>query len=204
MTDAWPDGFFDRDDEQPDADFYAAPRLVTHLDEGAIAAVGLLYEELGLTGNVLDLMSSWISHFRSPPRHLTVLGLNAAELSANRQADATMVQDLNDDPVLPFDDGAFDAVVNCVSIDYLVRPVEVLGQVARVLRPGGLSVCTFSNRCFPTKAVRGWLAVREQDRPLIVAEYHRLAGGFDEPVVQERVRGTWRADPLWAVWARRA
>jgi ubiquinone/menaquinone biosynthesis C-methylase UbiE len=90
-----------------------------------------------------------------------------------------------------------------VSVDYLVRPVEVLAEVARVLRPGGLSVCTFSNRCFPTKAVRGWLAVEEQDRPLVVAEYHRQAGGFDEPVVQQRLTATWRNDPLWAVWARR-
>ena len=200
----FPDGFFDRDDEQPDTDFYAQPRLVTHLDEGAIAAVGALYDELALTGDVLDLMSSWISHFRTAPGSLTVLGLNEVELAANRQATARVVQDLNSVPALPFADASFDAVVNCVSVDYLVRPVEVLAEVARVLRPGGVSVCTFSNRCFPTKAVRGWLSVPEQDRPLVVAEYHRLAGGFDEPLVQERVRGTWRQDPLWAVVARRS
>ena len=200
----FPPGFFARDDETPDTDFYATPRLVTHIDDGAIAAVGDLYDELGLDGDVLDLMSSWVSHFRTPPRRLTVLGLNAVELDANPQAAERVVQDLNADGRLPFADASFDAVVNCVSVDYLVRPVEVLADVARVLRPGGLSVCTFSNRCFPTKAVRGWLAVREQDRPELVAEYHRQAGGFDEPVVQERVRGTWRSDPLWAVWARRA
>jgi SAM-dependent methyltransferase len=200
---AFPPGFFTRDDETPDPDFYASPRLVTHIDDGAIAAVGALYDELGIDGDVLDLMSSWVSHFRSPPRRLTVLGLNAVELDANPLAAERVVQDLNADGRLPFADASFDAVVNCVSVDYLVRPVEVLADVARVLRPGGLSVCTFSNRCFPTKAVRGWLAVREEDRPELVAEYHRQAGGFDEPVVQQRVRGTWRSDPLWAVWARR-
>ena len=200
----WPDGFFARDDERPDSEFYATPRLVTHLDEGALAAVGALYEELGLDGDVLDLMSSWVSHFRTAPRSLTVLGMNEVELAANPQATARVVQDLNTDGRLPFADASFDAVVNCVSIDYLVRPVEVLAEVARVLRPGGVSVCTFSNRCFPTKAVRGWLAVPEQDRPLLVAEYHRQAGGFEEAVVQERVRASWRSDPLWAVWARRS
>ena len=200
---AFPPGFFARDDERPDVDFYATPRLVTHIDDGAIAAVGVLYDELGLDGDVLDLMSSWVSHFRSSPRRLTALGLNAVELDANPQADERVVQDLNADGRLPFADASFDAVVNCVSVDYLVRPVQVLAEVARVLRPGGLSVCTFSNRCFPTKAVRGWLAVREQDRPELVAEYHRQAGGFAEPEVQERVRGTWRSDPLYAVWARR-
>ncbi len=199
----WPEGFFARDDERPDTDFYATPRLVTHLDAGAVAAVGALYDELGLDGDVLDLMSSWVSHFRTPPRHLTVLGLNAVELEANPAASARVVHDLNADPVLPFADASFDAVVNCVSVDYLVDPVRVLADVARVLRPGGWSVCTFSNRCFPTKAVRGWLAVDEADRPHVVAEYHRQAGGFAEPVVEQRVRGGWGRDPLWAVRAQR-
>ena len=199
---AFPDGFFARDDERPDPEFYAEPRFVTHLDGRAIAAVGRLYDELGVTGDVLDLMSSWVSHFTTPPRSLTVLGLNAAELAANPQAAARVVQDLNADPRLPFADGSFDAVVNCVSIDYLVRPVAVLADVRRVLRPGGLSVCSFSNRCFPTKAVRGWLSVQEQQRPVVVAEYHRQAG-FGEPVVGERLTATWRHDPLWAVWAAR-
>lgn len=199
---SFPDGWFDRQDERPDAEFYAVPRLVTHLDDAAIAAVSDLYDELRLDGDVLDLMSSWVSHFRTPPRSLTVLGLNAVELDANPVATARVVHDLNADPVLPFADASFDAVVNCVSIDYLVRPVEVLTEVARVLRPGGVSVCTFSNRMFSTKAVRGWLAVSEQDRPLVVAEYHRQTGAFEEPVVEQRLDGR-RSDPLWAVRARR-
>ena len=202
--DRFPAGFFDRADPSPDPDFYATPRLVTHLDDRAIEAVGALYDELGVAGDVLDLMSSWVSHLRTRPRSLTVLGLNAVELDANPMADVRVVHDLNDVPSLPFADASFDAVLNCVSVDYLVRPVEVLAEVARVLRPGGVSVCTFSNRCFPTKAVRGWLAVPEQERPGIVAAYHRGAGGFDEPETAQRLAATWRHDPLWAVWARRS
>ena len=201
--DTFPDGFFERADPSPDAEFYDQPRLVTHIDDRAIAAVAQLYDELGLTGDVLDLMSSWVSHFSTRPASLTVLGLNAVELDANPMADRRVVLDLNFEPVLPFADSSFDAVVNCVSIDYLVHPVEVLAEVARILRPGGLSVCTFSNRLFPTKAVRGWLAVDEDVRPQVVATYHRLAGAYDEPVVQQRLTATWRHDPLWAVWARR-
>ena len=199
----FPDGFFDRADPSPDPDFYAAPRLVTHIDQRAVEAVGALYDELGVDGDVLDLMSSWVSHLRTAPRSLTVLGLNAVELAANPLATARVVHDLNADPRLPFADASFDAVVNCVSIDYLVEPVAVLAEVARVLRPSGLSVCTFSNRCFPTKAVRGWLAVPEAERPGIVAAYHRAAGGFSEPTAEQRLAATWRSDPLWAVWARR-
>ena len=202
--DRFPDGFFDRADPSPDPDFYAAPRLVHHIDDRAVDAVGALYAELGVDGDVLDLMSSWVSHLRTAPRSLTVLGLNVVELAANPMATARVVQDLNADARLPFADASFDAVLNCVSVDYLVRPVDVLAEVARVLRPGGLSVCTFSNRCFPTKAVRGWLSVPEEQRPGIVADYHRLAGGFDEPVAEQRLAATWRHDPLWAVWARRS
>ena len=44
----YPDGFFARGDETDDAEFYSFPRYVTHIDDGAIAAVGALYDELGI------------------------------------------------------------------------------------------------------------------------------------------------------------
>lgn len=202
MTDPFPTGFFDREDERDDPSFYGSPRFVTHLDDAAIAAVSALYAELGVDGDVLDLMSSWVSHLPSIPRSLTVLGMNLAELQANPMATSTVVRDLNAEPALPFDDASFDAVVNCVSVDYLTRPVEVYAEVARVLRPGGVSLCTFSNRCFPSKAIRGWLASDDDLHCAIVEQYHRSAGGFEEPESQQRLDGR-RSDPLWAVWARR-
>jgi SAM-dependent methyltransferase len=201
----FPPGVFDRADPSPDPAFYRRLRLVTHIDDGAIAAVGALYDELEIgqagDGEVLDLMSSWVSHFREQPRHLTVLGMNDDELAANPQAQARVVHDLNADPALPFPDDSFDAAVCCVSVDYLVRPIEVFADVARVVRPGGRFVCTFSNRCFPTKAIRGWLSSSDADHGEIVAEYFRRAGGYDEPVVQRRTPDGHFGDPLWAVWA---
>ena len=199
----FPTGFFDRQDDGDDTVFYRGPRFVTHLDDRAVGAVGALYVELGIDGDVLDLMSSWVSHLPTSPRSLTVLGLNAQELAANPMATARDVQDLNTTTALPYADACFDAVLNCVSVDYLTRPVEVYAEVARVLRPGGVSVCTFSNRCFPSKAVRGWLATDDEAHGEVVATYHRLAGGFEEPVVEQRLDGR-RGDPLWAVWARRS
>ena len=148
-------------------------------------------------------MASWVSHFRTAPAHLTVLGMNAAELARNPQASETVVHDLNADPSLPFGDAAFDAAVCCVSVDYLVRPIEVFAEVRRVLRPGGVFVCTFSNRCFPTMAIHGWLASTDEQHGGIVAEYFRLAGGWEEPTVERRTAGEHRGDPLWAVWSRR-
>jgi SAM-dependent methyltransferase len=198
----WPPGFFERADGRPDDEFYAPPRLVTHLDDEAIAEVGRLYRELGLDGSVLDLMSSWISHFDPAPAALTVLGMNALELDRNRAATERIVHDLNADPRLPFDDEVFDAVTCCVSIDYLVRPIEVLADVARVVRPGAPFVCTFSNRCFPTKAIRGWLYSSEAGRVEIVRRYLEATGAFGE--VHDELRNPGgRGDPLYAVWAHR-
>ena len=115
-----------------------------------------------------------------------------------------MVHDLNLDPELPFADESFDAVVCCASVDYLVRPVEVFADVARVLRPGGPFVVTFSNRCFPTKAIRGWLATDDATHVEIVRQYFSRAAQFDPPETSRRVPLEQPGDPLWAVWARRA
>jgi len=202
VTDGFPPGFFDRGDPIDDAAFYAPPRFVTHIDDGAIAAVGTLYDELGIAGDVLDLMGSWVSHFRAAPARLTVLGMNAEELAANPQASTTVVHDLNASPRLPFGDDSFDDAVCCVSVDYLTRPVEVFRDVARVLRPNGPFVCTFSNRCFPTKAIRGWLYSSDEQHCEIVAEYFRRSGAFQEPVIDRRTPAGHFGDPLFAVWGR--
>jgi SAM-dependent methyltransferase len=148
-------------------------------------------------------MASWVSHFLHPPAHLTVLGMNAEELEANRAAAARVVHDLNEDHRLPFAEMSFDAAVCCVSVDYLVRPVEVFTDVARVLRPNSLFVCTFSNRCFPTKAIRGWLYTSDEQHCEIVKRYFDLAGEWGQPHAERRTAADHGGDPLFAVWAAR-
>jgi SAM-dependent methyltransferase len=199
----FPSGFFARSDETDDARFYESTRLVTHIDDHAIEEVGALYDELGIEGEVLDLMSSWVSHFRRPPARLTVLGMNERELAANHLADERTVHDLNADPHLPYEDGSFDDAVCCVSVDYLTRPVEVFADVARVLRPGGRLATTFSNRVFPTKAIRAWLASDDEGRCAIVEEYFARSGAFESATIERRTPVGWRGDPLFAVWASR-
>ncbi|HEY2192313.1 MAG TPA: methyltransferase domain-containing protein [Actinomycetospora sp.] len=197
----FPPGFFDRSDERDDAAFYGPPRLVQHIDDAAVATVSAYYDEVGVDGDVLDLMSSWVSHLSTPPRHLTVLGMNAAELGANTWAHERVVHDLNADPRLPFADASFDTVVCTVSVDYLTSPVAVFRDIGRVLRPGGRFAVTFSNRCFPTKAVRGWLAADDAGHQEIVAAYFRASGAFEEPVIEIRPSA---GDPVFGVSAARA
>ena len=200
-----PPGAFQRLDEGPDAEFYAVPRFVTHIDDRAIGAVTALYREhFPPGGAVLDLMSSWISHLPADIRYPKVvgLGMNAEELRANPRLDAWVVHDLNAEPRLPFADGEFDAAGCCVSIDYLVRPVEMLRDVARVLRPGAPLVITFSNRRFPTKVIALWESLDDEGHVQLVAHYLREAGGWTEAVALDRSPAV--GDPLFAVVARRA
>jgi SAM-dependent methyltransferase len=204
--DEFPTGFFTRVDESPDPVFYESDRFVTHIDDRAIAAVGRLYRQLGIDGSgpvqsVLDVMSSWVSHFVEAPPELVVLGMNERELRANRQASAYVVHDLNVEPVMPFPDGRFDAATCCVSIDYLVRPIEVLRDIARVVKPGGTVVVTFSNRCFPTKVVRGWTAITEAQRCHVVGQFFRHSGRYSEPQAALCTPANTAGDPLYAVWA---
>lgn len=198
---------FQRYDETPDGEFYAVPRLVTHIDDAAIGTVTQLYRELfPPDGAILDLMSSWVSHL--PPevayRRVVGLGMNRQELEANPRLHAAIVHDLNREPQLPFGDGEFDAAAICVSIQYLVRPVAVMQELGRVLRPGSSLVVTFSNRCFPTKAVAVWLTLDDPGHAALVARYLELAGNWTGIERLDRSPAVPGSDPLYAVVGRSA
>ena len=111
--------------------------------------------------------------------------------------------DFNDDPSLPFDDASFDAAVCCVSVDYSSTRSQCSATWRVVVRPGGLFVCTFSNRCFPTKAVAGWLYASDAQRCAIVTDYFRQASGWSEPTIDQRTPAHHFGDPLYAVWSTR-
>ena len=198
-----PPSAFVREDGGDDAAFYAEPRLVTHIDERAIAALTGFYRKILPPGGViLDLMSSWVSHLPEEITYGEVIGhgMNAEELAANPRLDRWFVQDLNRDPTLPLQDASLDAALICVGIQYLQRPAAVLGEVARALKTGAPVVVSFSNRCFPTKAVAVWLALDEAGHARLVDLYLSRAGF--ESVRVERLTAGWTSDPLVAVVGR--
>jgi SAM-dependent methyltransferase len=201
----YPEEAFRRTDEAPDEEFYRTPRLVTHIDDRAIAAVTQLYRELFPSGGeLLDLMSSWVSHL--PPevdyRRVIGLGMNEVELRRNERLDSYVVQNLNANPRLPFGSAEFDAAGICVSIDYLTRPVEVLREVGRVLEVGAPVAITFSDRCFPTKAVEIWHRLDDAGHMRLVEGYLQEAGNFRNIHSLDRSPRRLFSDPLCAVVGR--
>src|ERR671916_733351 len=202
-----PAGAFRRFDETPDEEFYSAPRLVTHIDDRAIAAVTQLYREhFPPGGSILDLMSSWVSHLPEEVRYEKVvgLGMNENELEKNPRLDSYVLQNLNTNPRLPFGEAEFDGVGICVSIDYLTTPVEVLREVGRVLRVQAPLIITFSNRCFPTKAVEIWHRLDDQGHMHLVEEYLQEAGNLRNVRSLDRSPRRVFGDPLYAVVAESA
>ena len=198
--------FFEREEDSPDAYFYAQARMLVHIDDHAIEAASRLYAELlPKRGAILDLMSSFKSHM--PPelewKRLCGLGMNDEELRANDQLTEYLVHDLNKKPVMPFGDEEFDGAVVTVSVQYMTKPLEIFRDVCRVLKPGAPFIVTYSNRMFPTKAVRIWRALDDRVRAGLIASYFKHAGGFGEVSMEDRSGESGASDPLFAVWARK-
>jgi SAM-dependent methyltransferase len=197
----FPREYFARQDESDDSIFYVPPRKVVHIDDGAISAVTALLKEVLPPGGVyLDLMSSWRSHLPDAlnPTRVVGLGMNAAEMVDNPQLDKHVVHNLNRDPALPFEDAAFDGAFCTVSVQYLIHPVEVFAEVNRVLKPGAPFVVSFSNRCFPNKAVAVWLGTTDNQHLALVTQYFEESGGWRGITATAR---TGTHDPLFAVHA---
>lgn len=197
---------FGRNDEGEDALFYSQPRMVTHIDEAAIAALQRHYSKtLSAEGAWLDLMSSWVSHYPDAlPSRVAGLGMNAEELAANPQLSEWTVHDLNASPVLPYEDESFRAVTIAVSVQYLRQPVPVFREIGRVLQPDGICVVSFSNRCFPTKAIQLWLSSDDATHIQVVGAYMHFATGLRAPDALDLSPAPGASDPLWVVQARQA
>ena len=200
-----PRGAFTKLDDEDDEVFYEPPRLVCHIDEGAIAALTGFYRDVLPPGGVLiDLMSSWVSHLPPEIEYAEVIGhgMNTAELAANQRLSRWFVQNLNRETSLPLGDASLDAAMICVSIQYLQRPLAVLREIARALRPGAPLVVSFSNRCFWTKAVAIWRALDDEGHAHLVERYLRGAGfaRIETHRLAEWVEDL--SDPMFAVVGR--
>jgi SAM-dependent methyltransferase len=161
-------------DPSDDTVFYSLPRFVTHVDEGFIDRLTELYRErLKPNTRILDMMSSWVSHLPEEIEFASVEGhgMNEEELAKNSRLNSYLIQDLNQNPKLPFEDKQFDAVLNCVSIQYLQYPDAIFYEIHRILKPGGIAIISFSNRMFYQKAIAAWRDNSESGRVELVKRY---------------------------------
>lgn len=208
---------FDRENPDVDSAFYSRPRFTHHLDYRAREAVRALYGRHLTDGmKVLDLMSSWQSHVPETVHfhRLAGVGLNLEELQRNRLLSDHLVHDLNEDPHLPFADASFDAALCTVSVEYLTDPIALFNEVARILRPGGTFLVTFSNRWFPPKVVKVWKELHEFERIGLVIDYFLSTGqymdiksyslrGLPRPATDKYADRYKLSDPVYSVWARK-
>jgi SAM-dependent methyltransferase len=193
--------------------FYSFPRFVTHVDEGFIQQLTDLYSQrLQPNTRIFDMMSSWVSHLPEDRKFSYVEGhgLNAEELGRNRRLDGYFVQNLNENLQLPLKDQDFDAVINCVSVQYLQYPEAIFSEIHRILKPGGLAIISFSNRMFYQKAIQAWRDASEISRVELVKGYFASVPGFSTPEVITRASsvpnflqwlGASGGDPFYAVIA---
>ncbi len=195
---------FRKEDGGDDADFYRPARLVTHIDEAATRALTAYYRAtLPAGGVLLDLMSSWVSHLPPEVAFTEVIGhgMNAEELRTNPRLSRSFVQNLNRTPILPLEADSCDAALCCVGVQYLQRPLEVFAEIFRILRPGAPFVVSFSNRCFPTKAVAIWRSLDANGHAALVRLYLERAGFRN--IRAEVLRDGSKSDPLIAITGQR-
>jgi SAM-dependent methyltransferase/FKBP-type peptidyl-prolyl cis-trans isomerase 2 len=201
-----------REDVAQDAEFYAQPRMLQHLDARALHSVNALYQRLlPRQAAVLDLMASHDSHLQGVSLSvLHVLGMNAEELEANAFASTRTVQDLNQRATLPCANNSLDAVVCTVSVEYLTKPLAVFAEVLRTLKPGGVFVLTFSNRWFPSKAIAAWSLLQDFERVGLVSQWLAESGferlqtfssrNWSRPADDAYAAQIQTSDPVYAAW----
>lgn len=201
-------GAMEREDESDDALFYASPRLVQHFGDAPRERLAAFYSDVvasldGVKTHV-DLCSSWVSHAPEDyaPETFVGIGMNRQELQRNSKLTRFIVQDLNKNPILDFEDGTVDLFTNAMSVDYLAQPLQVFSEMQRALRPGGMAVMSFSNRFFPTKVIRAWREAGDLGHCAIAMSYLRYTG-FVNVAVYDVKTGTGRRDPLYIVMGQK-
>jgi len=197
---------FQRVDESKDTLFYETPRLVIHVDINASNTLADYFKEhLPKNGIILDLMSSFSSHLPNCSKFSLVcgLGLNEIELKKNPQLTTYLINDVNSTAILPFKENVFDSCVISFSIQYLTKPVSLIADIGRILKPGGFCHIAFSNRVFPSKAVAIWQAASDLERADLITRYFVHSKVFDTPRIEQLIRLDDGYDPLYVVRAIR-
>jgi SAM-dependent methyltransferase len=213
-TDFYSNEPFVRLDSRADSAFYTMTRLLPHIDRIASTQLANIYQRFLQPGmQVLDLMSSWQSHLPEAVTDLAVtgVGMNQEELQRNPRLNQHVIHDLNTQTELPIEADQFDIAICSLSVEYLIRPIDVFKEVARVLKPGAPFVVSFSERWFPPKVIAVWQEMHPFERMGLVLDYFQKSERFSQ-LGTESLRGLPRpaddkyaaelaeSDPVYVVW----
>lgn len=217
-TDFWQGNPFSRLDAGNDCVFFKQPSFTPFWDRVALQQVTDQYNRLiPQHSSILDLMAGVHSPLQESDirvARLTCAGLNQLELDKNPICRDRQVLDVNSISAMPFNDHRFDVVLIHAAIEYVINPHMLFSEIARVLKPGGKAIISFSNRSVVEKTIRLWSAAHEFERPAIVLSYLRSTSVF-ENFHSYSIRGQFRpeddelthrllhSDPVYVIWAQK-
>jgi hypothetical protein len=210
---AWPYSSSDLipEDTFDDQLFYVLPKFGHHAGDECRSSLTKYYEAIlpvGPAGSVLDLCSSWTSHYPASwtAGRCVAIGLNPLELIANPSKTEWRCQNLNTNTNLPYGNEEFDLVTNSLSVDYMTQPRELFREIHRVLKPGGICAIAFTNRCFPSKIVPIWARpFTDVHHVRIVANYFHFSAEWKSVDVIDVSPAGWvgERDPMYIVQGRK-
>ena len=177
--------------EDDDQIFYAKVETKASVDQAAREQLTQFYaEHLQDDTKILDLMSGPDSHLPEQFSSLDVtgLGLKQDDLDTNKKLNQKIIHDINHNPLLPFGDNEFDTIICSFSIEYIIQPQILFQELARILKPGGQLIITFSEHYYQKKVIALWEDVHPFERMGIVLEYFRQSKAF-ENLSSESIRG---------------
>jgi SAM-dependent methyltransferase len=128
--------------------------VVSQLKEGVTKVHVFARQLAAARGRLLDVGCGVGETMRFVPAGLYVIGVDLAETycaKARAAGEHTACADLA--APLPFRDGVFDAALCSDTFEHLVDPLALLGEIHRVLRPGGALLCHVPNE-FSYKSLR--------------------------------------------------
>ena len=174
--------------------------------------VSLLRDAGKLEGDILDMGAGggFLTRLLTDSRNRGAAGLAACDISAKTfSADGVPFTQCNVDEGLPYPDASFDAVVAIEVMEHTRSSYRVLGEIARVLKPGGTVIFSVPNvghmlsrlsfattghyHMFPSPSIKPENAGRlcGHVAPLPVQYWHyglRLAGLSDIVLRQDRTK----------------
>jgi ubiquinone/menaquinone biosynthesis C-methylase UbiE len=114
---------------------------------------------------------------QSGAAHVVGVDISVEGIASNGKRPERLALASGDACRLPFDDETFEVVVSFETIEHLVNPELLLIEISRVLKPGGICICSSPNRDFlPSSGVKEVNPFHPSE--MSYAEFNQLFGKY--------------------------